>query len=217
MPSRADPSKEAARRRGREARRRAARRAPTAGRLACARLRRLPEYLRARSVLWYVSHGAELPTREAIRHELGLGRRVYVPFVDGHGLRLWRLHALEELRPGAFGILEPAPLRRCIGNREVVPEDIDLVVVPGAAFDQQGGRIGSGRGFYDRLLARMRPDCVRVGLCFDAQVAERLPLEAHDQPMDVVVTERRVIRPGGAMRAPPRPVHRLSLRDLPYR
>jgi 5-formyltetrahydrofolate cyclo-ligase len=157
----------------------------------------LPEYKRAGTVLWYVSHGDELPTRDAIRRELDRGREVLVPYVDGPGLRLWRLRALEELRPGAFGILEPPPALRGAAAREAAPERIDLVVVPGVAFDPLGRRIGSGQGFYDRLLARLRADCVRAGLCYEAQVVDRVPAEPHDQPMDLVVTERRVIRTGG--------------------
>jgi len=159
-------------------------------------LSRLPEYERARRVLWYVSHATELPTHEAIRRELARGHRiVLIPYVHGRHLRLWRLEHLEELRPGAFGILEPPSELRGLPEREAEPEHVDFVVVPGVAFDLQGRRLGSGQGFYDRLLARLRPDCARAGLCYDAQVVAQLPAEPHDQSVDLIVTERRVRRP----------------------
>ncbi len=154
----------------------------------------LPEYRRARRVLWYVSHGDELPTHDAIRQELARGRTVLVPYVDGLNLRIWRIDALEELRPGAFGILEPPPTLRGDSGREPPPQRVDFVVVPGVAFDPRGGRLGSGQGFYDRLLGELRPDCTRAGLCYETQIIDRVPAEPHDQPMDLVVTDRRVRR-----------------------
>ncbi len=189
-------AKEAARRKGRAAQREASAHRRAAGALACERLIALPEYRRANRLLWYVSHGHELPTREAIQRELARGRTLFVPYVEDRGLRLWRLLDLAELHPGAFGILEPPPELRGLSDREAPPLGIDFVVVPGVAFDTEGRRVGSGMGFYDRLLASLRPDCVRAGLCYEAQLAEALPSERHDQPVDLVVTERRTLRPG---------------------
>jgi 5-formyltetrahydrofolate cyclo-ligase len=99
---------------------------------------------------------------------------------------------MEVLRPGAWKILEPHPERCPV----VAVEEIDLIFVPGLAFTRTGGRLGRGGGFYDRFLAGMRPGAMKVGVCFHAQLAGELPMEAHDHEVGVVVTEREVIRCG---------------------
>ena len=98
--------------------------------------------------------------------------------------------AASELVPGPARALEPP------ASSPSLPLDaIDLIVVPGVAFDARGGRLGRGRGHYDATLARLRPGTARVGLCFDEQVVDRVPVEPHDVPLDVVVTGSRVLRP----------------------
>ncbi len=72
---------------------------------------------------------------------------------------------------------------------EVSPADLDAILVPGIAFTRAGRRLGRGGGYYDRLLARCSPRTARIGVCFDCQIVDDLPAEAHDQPVDVVITE----------------------------
>jgi 5-formyltetrahydrofolate cyclo-ligase len=72
---------------------------------------------------------------------------------------------------------------------------LDLVVVPGVAFDPQGNRLGWGAGYYDRLLAQVRADAPIVALAFECQIVPAIPPESHDVPVDVIVTEQRIIRP----------------------
>jgi 5-formyltetrahydrofolate cyclo-ligase len=91
-------------------------------------------------------------------------------------------HSGENLIPGAFGILEPAE-----GAPEVPIEKIDAFICPGLAFDQRGGRLGRGRGFYDRMLARARKDALKIGICFPEQIVPNTFPEAHDVPMDTVI------------------------------
>ncbi|HPC18676.1 MAG: 5-formyltetrahydrofolate cyclo-ligase [Kiritimatiellae bacterium] len=88
-------------------------------------------------------------------------------------------------RTGAHGIPEPCD------SRVARPADLRIVVVPGLAFDSQGGRLGHGRGHFDRLLAAS--GALRVGLCFECRLVEAVPMEAHDVRMDVVVTEARLL------------------------
>jgi 5-formyltetrahydrofolate cyclo-ligase len=76
----------------------------------------------------------------------------------------------------------------------VDPASVDVVVVPGLAFAEDGGRLGQGGGWYDRFLARVRDECVTIGVCFDVQVVRDVPVAGHDVPVDLVVTEARVIR-----------------------
>jgi 5-formyltetrahydrofolate cyclo-ligase len=86
------------------------------------------------------------------------------------------------LRPGAFGILEPDP-----ALPEIQTPDIDAFICPGLAFDPRGGRLGRGRGFYDRMLAIARPDALRIGVCFPWQMVPDTCSEPHDVPMDQVL------------------------------
>ncbi len=98
------------------------------------------------------------------------------------------------------------------GIETATPEDAvdatwpDVIIVPGTAFTVDGARLGQGGGWYDRFLPDRRPDAVTIGLAFDAQIVESLPTEAHDVPLDMVVTEDAVHVPGGivgAARVPP--------------
>ena len=155
----------------------------------------LAPYRSAATVLWYVSMPSELATVPGIEAALADGKRVAVPWCDGDDLGLWRLEAVGELEPGTWGIPEPPPARRGEPARRIAPEAIDLVVVPGLAFDRRGRRLGHGKGYYDRLLARS--SAVRAGLCFDAQVFPEVPAGPHDAVMDWVVTERGASPVGG--------------------
>ena len=101
------------------------------------------------------------------------------PKVIGHHLTF---HSGDQLHPGAHGILEPAA-----GSPEVPLSEIDAFVCPGLAFARNGGRLGRGRGFYDRLLAQARPDALKVGVCFPFQVVPDTYPEAHDVKMDAVI------------------------------
>ena len=89
------------------------------------------------------------------------------------------------MQKGAFGIWEPKP-----DGEEAVEGAIDLIIVPGVAFDRQCHRLGRGRGFYDRLLSSL--DVPKVGICFDFQLVPSVPVESFDYPMDHVVTETKI-------------------------
>ena len=155
---------------------------------ACAHLSALAPYRSAQVVLWYASMPSELATSPAIEAALAEGKRVAVPWCDGDDLGLWRLESVSELEPGTWGIPEPPPSRRGETERLVAPEAIELVVVPGLAFDRRGRRLGHGKGYYDRLLARS--SAVRAGLCYEAQLFPNVPAGPRDAVMDWLVTER---------------------------
>jgi 5-formyltetrahydrofolate cyclo-ligase len=115
-----------------------------------------------------------------------------VPYCEADELELFQLEHLDELAPGAMGILEPRlELRRCF-DRKVVPVDLDLIVTPGLAFDRRGGRLGYGKGYYDRLLHQIRADATKLAVCFECQLVPEIPLLPHDIRMDVLVTEKAV-------------------------
>lgn len=94
-----------------------------------------------------------------------------------------------QLLPGPFGLTEPPA-----SAPRVAFEAVDVIIVPGVAFDERCWRLGYGGGYYDRLLPLLRPDCLRVGVAFDEQVLETIPAEEHDVRLHAVVTPTRVIR-----------------------
>ena len=96
----------------------------------------------------------------------------------------------EPTEPGAYGIPEPD------ATYPVDPESLDAIVVPGLAFGRHGGRLGQGSGFYDRFLPRLRDDALRIGVCYEWQVLDAVPLEPHDVPMTHVVTETETVITG---------------------
>jgi 5-formyltetrahydrofolate cyclo-ligase len=157
----------------------------------------LPEYAAAQTVLWYLDCRSELRTRQALPAALASGKRIVVPYctVDELGankLGLWRLESMDELIVGKWKILEPPRERWGEPGKEVPPQELDLVIVPGVGFSRSGGRMGNGQGYYDRLLASVRTDCVLIGLCYECQLFDDLVVSPHDVFMDKVVTERAV-------------------------
>jgi 5-formyltetrahydrofolate cyclo-ligase len=153
------------------------------------RLLGLPELERPRTVALYAAVGREVPT-SGIRRALGeRGARLAYPRVAEGGLVLHQLDSHGTLRPGYRGIPEPAA-----EEPTVSPEEVDLFVIPGLLFDRAGNRLGRGGGHYDRLLAAARPGANRIGLCYAEQVIESVPVDDWDRPLDLIVTDREVIR-----------------------
>ncbi|MCL6581100.1 MAG: 5-formyltetrahydrofolate cyclo-ligase [Firmicutes bacterium] len=150
-------------------------------------------FRRARTVMVYLAFRGEVPTDLIVRRAAEDGKVVCAPVTLPAERRLVpvRLTGLAgELRPGAYGILEPDPAR----YPAVPPDRVDLVVVPGVAFDLRGARLGYGGGYYDRFLASEARRAVRAGLAFEVQIsATPLPAAPHDCLMDLVFTERRII------------------------
>ena len=157
-----------------------------------ANLRMTGEYRSAGMVFCYVSVGSEVDTRPLIRQLLDQeGKRVAVPWCNPATgtMSAVEISGLEELKPGVFGIPEPdstvqAPLD---------PSGLDLIVVPGIAFDGRGYRIGYGGGYYDRFLSEHGKGKHTLGLAFEAQLIDAVPVEEHDVPVDGIATESRII------------------------
>ena len=114
---------------------------------------------------------------------------MYVPYCVGQDLGLFPLDNPDELSSGTWGIWEPRPELRDAAGKRGVAEAIDLALIPGAAFDRRGGRLGRGKGFYDRFLPRLRSEALKIGLAFECQLADEIPTEAWDVRMDLVITE----------------------------
>jgi 5-formyltetrahydrofolate cyclo-ligase len=162
----------------------------------CGALASLPEYASAQSVLFYVDIRAEVRTRPFLPTALAEGKQVVVPYCSAGRLELFRLESLAELASGSYQILEPRPELRAQSRRRAAIDQIDLIIVPGVAFDREGTRLGHGQGYYDKLLAGARPETPRVALAFECQIFPTLPTARHDVPMHIIITERAIYRVG---------------------
>ncbi|MGL4555020.1 MAG: 5-formyltetrahydrofolate cyclo-ligase [Gemmataceae bacterium] len=158
----------------------------------CQRLIDSPEYQKAGVVMWYVDVRSEVRTRYSLPDALTHGKKIIVPYcVDGE-LELFHLEHMDELAVGMYRILEPKAELRTVAAKKPAVEELDLVVVPGVAFDRRGGRMGHGFGYYDKLLHKARKDTPLVALAFECQLFDELPTESHDIYMDRLITEQAV-------------------------
>lgn len=157
-----------------------------------ARFMALPEYQAAATVLFYLDVRSEVRTRHSLEEALQSGKRIIVPYcVDGE-LELFHLEHMEELAVGMYKILEPKTELRTVAAKSVPVAEIDLIMVPGVAFDRRGGRTGHGKGYYDKLLEHARPTTPLVALAFECQMFPEIPMQDHDVFMDKVITESAV-------------------------
>jgi 5-formyltetrahydrofolate cyclo-ligase len=157
-----------------------------------ARALELPELEAAGTVMLFASFRTELDTMPLARRILEAGKRLCLPRVLGaRAMAAFRVADLSaDLVPGKWDIPEPRE-----GLPEIPPDQLDLVFVPGSAFDEQGRRCGYGGGFYDTYLPRTRPGTPWVALALETQLVPGIDCEAHDLPVTAIVTEERVIRP----------------------
>ena len=163
-----------------------------AGGIIVARILAMEEFRSAAAVLAYCSFGSEIQTTPLLTAVLAAGKALVLPKLNpaGRGLDLYAVRKLEsDLVAGIWGIREP----RAEVCAPVEMKDVDFVLAPGVAFDRQGGRIGYGKGYYDELLAPLRRPKrgpLVVAAAFEVQVVDAIPMDAHDVPVDVLVTEK---------------------------
>ncbi len=159
----------------------------------CNNLMSLDEFKKADTVHFFLTIKSEVITEEAVRKSLMLGKDVVVPVTDRRQRRLLlsRLSDYDrDLMLMHHGIHEPRPE----AIRHIDLKDVDLMVLPGVAFDQTGHRLGYGAGYYDRLLEAEHTRPVLTALAFELQMVDDIPVGLHDVQVDMIVTEDRVIR-----------------------
>lgn len=143
-------------------------------------VKQLEQLPNASVVAAYMAMSGEVDLRELFGR---IDKQWVFPRVRGEDLKFYRVKNLEnEMQIGAFGIMEPSD-----GLEEVAVEDVDVFLCPGLGFDRNGGRLGRGRGFYDRMLKQAKPEAVKIGVCFPFQIVDKILMEEHDMRMDVVV------------------------------
>jgi len=151
----------------------------------------LPEFSSAKTILFYASFRSEVDTVDLIKLSLHLEKKAVLPRVcrEENILRLYEIKSINELARGYMWILEPsvdeARLRKL--------SDIDLVLIPGAAYDLKGNRLGYGAAYYDKLLAGMERKIPVVAPAYEEQIVEKIPAEPHDIRVDKIITDKRVI------------------------
>ncbi len=150
----------------------------------CALLTEWQVFREAEAIYFYYPLGSEADLLPAARLVLEQGKTAAFPRTAGEQMDFYQVRSLEEFREGAFHVMEPAGGLR-------MQEKAPLILVPGLAFDRRKGRVGYGKAYYDRYF-RQFPHAVKAGICMEGQLAERIPMEAHDIWMDYLVTERGI-------------------------
>lgn len=143
------------------------------------------EYIKAKTIFIYVSFEGEVDTHEIIEHALKNGKKICVPKIlsKEEGMSAVLIDSFEELKLSKYKILEPEN-----ANRKIDETIIDLVLMPGVAFDKHGGRIGYGGAFYDRFLRKTRVDTLKIALAYDFQIIDLVPMEEHDVRIHGIIT-----------------------------
>ncbi len=151
------------------------------------RLLKLPEYQKAEKILGYASFGTEVDTLPLLRRAVREKKEVFLPRLSGKSIRIFRVRDLRrDLKTGAFGILEPVR-----SSRQGKPSELDMILVPGLGFDRKGNRLGRGLGYFDRFLKKAKR-ARKAALAFGEQIVKKIPCEAHDVRVDLIVTDRGI-------------------------
>jgi 5-formyltetrahydrofolate cyclo-ligase len=149
-------------------------------------------FLEARIVLLYVDSDCEVRTKSILRRAYDFNKIVVLPGFDAERrkMAILKVDSLDkDLQPGARGVLEPSP-ERC---KPVPLNKVDIAIIPGQAFDEKGGRVGSGRGYYDRFIPELPATTRKVALAFEEQILPLIPTESHDRHVDIIITDKRII------------------------
>ncbi len=157
------------------------------------KLLQLKEIQHRQVIFAYVSFRSEVATLSLIDALLAIGKTVIVPITRVMEKRLDAIRITDratDLEPGYCNI--PEPKEELCKTQLVMPDEVEAILLPGSVFDERGGRFGYGGGYYDRFLADV-PSAIRIGLAYELQIIEKAPLQEHDEILDLVVTESRVI------------------------
>jgi 5-formyltetrahydrofolate cyclo-ligase len=142
--------------------------------------------------LLYVEGENEVRTKNILKRALTISKILVLPAFEPERFKTSILkvdHLDKDLQPGPRGMAQPNPAR-C----KLVPvQKIDIAIIPGLAFDEKGGRIGSGRGYYDRLIPELPATTRKVALAFEEQIIPQVPSESHDKHVDIIITDKRII------------------------
>jgi 5-formyltetrahydrofolate cyclo-ligase len=144
-------------------------------------------FKQAKTVLFYASFNNEVLTDEMIGQAVKEGKIVGLPVVDEEKkmLKVKQVNCLDNLNKECLGIRQPSN-----DFPDISPSKIDVVIVPGCCFDKKGFRVGYGGGYYDRFLSGLK--VIKIGLAFESQIVDSLPVELHDQQLNGLITEKKL-------------------------
>lgn len=151
-------------------------------------------YKEAKKIFIYISYDSEIDTIKIIDKAFKDGKKIYVPRTEFESrlMDAVEITSFDNLIKSSYGILEPS-----INTPYINPNELDLIVVPGVAFDRKGGRMGYGAGFYDRYFKKINKNNIeritKIALAYDFQVLEEVPMSAQDVPVDYIITEKEFI------------------------
>jgi len=149
----------------------------------------MEELCTANTVLAFAGYGSEVITTELVQEFLQLGKRVYLPRVNGEEMDFYRIESLGDLEEGYKGI--PEPKANCKDIYKGTDFKNTVMLMPGVVFSPDGSRIGYGKGYYDRYLEKY--DIMnRIAICFSVQIKENIPSDAHDKKASVIVSEKGI-------------------------
>lgn len=143
-----------------------------------------PRFLEETDIYCYANYNGEVGTEQIMEEAWKLGKHVWLPKVEGCEMEFYLVESRKELKPGAYGILEPVTDHKADGKE-------GLLIMPGVAFDEEGRRIGYGGGFYDKYLEK-HPNLLTVAVAFELQIYQEIPCEEHDIKPRKVVTEEHI-------------------------
>ena len=156
----------------------------------CQKILNLPYWQRAKRVMLYVTYRNEVDTILLIQEALKTGKILILPKVEKKEIVPYGINSFpEDVAPGYKSILEPIAYRS-----QPWTGDMDIIIIPGCAFDFQGNRLGYGLGCYDRFLKKINPSVLKIGLTYEVCLVSCLPVEAYDETVDIIVTEKQIIK-----------------------
>jgi len=150
------------------------------------------EFLNSQNIMFYVATRSEVQTEEMIKASLKMGKNIFVPIILSDCINLAPSRLIDfdkELEKGKKGILEPKKEY----HRLFPSENIELMILPGIAFDLTGNRIGRGLGYYDNFLKKISPSAKLIALAFEMQIVKKVPAGKDDIPVHKIITEKRII------------------------
>jgi 5-formyltetrahydrofolate cyclo-ligase len=147
-------------------------------------------YKKANTIFAFVSFKSEANTHKIIKHAIKDGKTICVPRIESKqkGIEIFKIDGFDQFKKGYFGILEPNESCSVVEKK-----NIDLILMPGVAFDRQGGRVGYGAGFYDRFLSDINNKVNKIAVAYHFQVLTNIPMDEHDVRIDGIITEEESI------------------------
>jgi len=146
----------------------------------------MDEYKDAETIYIYMDFKSEVSTKEIIEDALLKGKRVAIPKVVNDEIEFYYINSINDVSIGNFGIREPI-------SSNLAQNELPLIIIPGVAFDKNRHRIGYGRGFYDKYLAKNKV-VAKIALAFEFQLMEEIPFDDYDEILDIIITEKSIVQ-----------------------